>query len=84
MSLIDSRLQKLDVDLESQTITRADGSKVSFQVDAFRRHCLLNGLDDIGLTMQKADKISAFEDKRRGTEPWMDGAAQVVGELALA
>jgi 3-isopropylmalate dehydratase small subunit len=75
-------VQKLDIDLESQTITRHDGSKIPFQVDAFRRHCLLNGLDDIGLTMQKADKIASFEGKRKATEPWMDGAAQAVGELA--
>ena len=79
-----NQMQKLDIDLESQTITRQDGSKIQFHVDAFRRHCLLNGLDDIGLTMQKAEKIAFFESKRKSTEPWMDGAAQAVGELAFA
>lgn len=68
--------KKLDIDLESLTITRDDGSKFKFEVDAFRRHCLLNGLDDIGLTMQKADRIAAFEAKRSTAEPWLDNAAQ--------
>jgi 3-isopropylmalate dehydratase small subunit len=69
--------KKLDVDLASQTITREDGQKFSFQIDAFRKHCLINGLDDIGLTLQKADKISQFEKKRAEEAPWFDNAAQV-------
>jgi 3-isopropylmalate/(R)-2-methylmalate dehydratase small subunit len=52
---------KLSIDLESKTISDEYGLKLSFEVDDFRRHCLLNGLDDIGLTLQHADKISAFE-----------------------
>lgn len=61
----------LDIDLEKQTITRPDGKVISFEVDGFRKHCLLNGLDDIGLTLQKADLIKAFEAKRRIEQPWL-------------
>mmetsp|Transcript_28905 Transcript_28905/g.51677 ORF Transcript_28905/g.51677 Transcript_28905/m.51677 type:complete len:101 (+) Transcript_28905:2637-2939(+) len=50
-----------------------NGEKISFDVDAFRRHCLLNGLDDIGLTLAKDDKISEFEAKRSAETPWLDG-----------
>lgn len=60
----------LEVDLESQTITRPDGSSIGFEVDSFRKHCLLNGLDDIGLTLEEADKIRGFENKWRDTSPW--------------
>jgi 3-isopropylmalate dehydratase small subunit len=66
----------LDIDLESQTINRMDGSKISFEIDAFRKHCLLNGLDDIGLTMQKSEKITEFEKKRSVLSPWLDSASQ--------
>jgi len=59
------------VDLEAQEITAPDGSKTAFEVDAFRRHCLLNGLDDIGLTMQKNAKIEAFEATRKQSQPWL-------------
>ena len=61
----------LDIDLDQQTITRPDGKKISFEIDGFRKHCLLNGLDDIGLTLQKADLIKAFEAKRRVEQPWL-------------
>jgi len=61
----------LSIDLESQTITGPDGGEISFEVDAFKKHCLLNGLDDIGLTMQKSDKIAAFEAKNATTMPWI-------------
>ena len=61
----------LTVDLEKQEITRPDGEKISFEVDSFRRHCLLNGLDDIGLTLQKEDKIDNFEAKRKEAQPWL-------------
>ena len=53
----------LTVDLENQTIKGPDGGEIRFELDPFRKHCLLNGLDDIGLTMEKADKIDAFEEK---------------------
>jgi 3-isopropylmalate/(R)-2-methylmalate dehydratase small subunit len=53
----------LTVDLESQTIKGPDGGEIRFEIDPFRKHCLLNGLDDIGLTMEKSAKIEAFEDK---------------------
>ncbi len=61
----------LSVDLESQTITGPDGGEVSFTVDAFKKHCLLNGLDDIGLTLQKSDAIAAFEAKNATSMPWV-------------
>ncbi|CAH1673654.1 3-isopropylmalate dehydratase subunit LeuD [Hyphomicrobiales bacterium] len=53
----------LTIDLENQTIKGPDGGEIKFELDPFRKHCLLNGLDDIGLTMEKASKIEAFEDK---------------------
>lgn len=59
------------VDLETQTITGPDGGTVAFSIDPFRRHCLLNGLDDIGLTLQQAGAIDAFETKQRGGQPWL-------------
>lgn len=61
----------LNVDLEAQTVTTPGGEVYSFEVDAFRKHCLLNGLDDIGLTMQQQDKIKAFEAKHRQAQPWL-------------
>lgn len=60
----------LTVDLTEQAITRPDGSTIAFEVDSFRKHCLLNGLDDIGLTLEEADTIKTFEDKWRQTSPW--------------
>lgn len=79
--------QQLTVDLETQTITRGNGETISFDVDQFRRHCLLNGLDDIGLTMQKDTIITAFEEKRSSLFPWLDGAGyqttKVVGGIRL-
>ena len=62
---------RLSVDLEKQRITRPDGEIIDFEVDAFRKHCLLNGLDDIGLTLQKVDKIAAFEDGKKASQPWL-------------
>ena len=59
------------IDLETQEITRPSGSTLRFDMDAFRRDCLLNGLDDIGLTLQKADKIDAFEARQRQLQPWL-------------
>jgi|TARA_B110000483_G_scaffold207432_1_gene252396 3-isopropylmalate/(R)-2-methylmalate dehydratase small subunit len=60
----------LTVDLAEQTITRPDGNVIAFEVDSFRKNCLLNGLDDIGLTLEEADTIKAFEDKWRQKSPW--------------
>ncbi|MFZ2870213.1 3-isopropylmalate dehydratase small subunit [Zavarzinia sp.] len=59
------------VDLESQEITGPDGGKIHFDVDPFRKHCLLNGLDDIGLTLAKKPKIDAFEAERKLSQPWL-------------
>lgn len=61
----------LTVDLEAKEITRPRGDKISFHIDDFRRDCLLNGLDDIGLTLQNVDKIDAFEDMQRQQQPWL-------------
>ena len=66
----------LTIDLESQTITRPDGEKVHFDIDPFRKHCLLNGLDDIGLTEQQDAEIAAYEQKARAERPWVFGMAQ--------
>ena len=63
------------VDLENQTITGPDGGEIRFDVDPFRKHCLLNGLDDIGLTMEKADAIAAFESGLTASRPWTAPAA---------
>lgn len=62
---------QLTVDLEAQTVSRPDGKSYRFEVDAFRKHCLLNGLDDIGLTLQDGDAIAAFELNHRQTQPWL-------------
>ena len=59
------------VDLEKQEITGPDGGCIKFEVEEFRKHCLLNGLDDIGLTLQKADAINDFEAKRAASQPWL-------------
>ncbi len=61
---------RLTVDLAAQTITRADGKVIGFDIDAFRKECLLNGWDDIGLTLRHADKIRAFEAQRRADHPY--------------
>jgi len=62
---------RMTVDLEAQEITTSDGDVIAFEVDAFKKHCLLNGLDDIGLTMEKADSIQAFETKMAADRPWV-------------
>ena len=61
----------LTIDLENQTISGPDGGTVTFDIDPFRKHCLLEGLDDIGLTKQKADKIDTFEDQQKTSQPWL-------------
>jgi 3-isopropylmalate/(R)-2-methylmalate dehydratase small subunit len=60
----------LSVDLEAQEITGPDGGSIKFEIDAFKRHCLLNGLDDIGLTLEKAGAIDSFEKKNAAARPW--------------
>jgi 3-isopropylmalate/(R)-2-methylmalate dehydratase small subunit len=62
---------QLTVDLERQVIVKPDGAEIAFDVQAFRRYCLLNGLDDIGLTLRHKDKIKAFEAERLATKPWL-------------
>lgn len=62
---------RIEVDLEAQTITSSDGKVFSFEVDPFKKHCLLNGLDDIGLTMEKSSSIDAFEKKLEIEQPWL-------------
>ncbi|MGI9387811.1 MAG: 3-isopropylmalate dehydratase small subunit, partial [Methyloligellaceae bacterium] len=60
----------ITVDLETQTISGPDGGTIAFEVDPFRKHCLMNGLDDIGLTLEKADSIAAYEEKQTVARPW--------------
>jgi len=62
---------QLTVDLQNQSVRTPDHKLFEFEIDIFRKHCLLNGLDEIGLTLQHADKIKAFEDKRREQQPWL-------------
>lgn len=62
---------ELTIDLEAEVIRGAKGGDISFSIDAFRRHCLLNGLDDIGLTLEQADAIKAYEAKAKQKTPWM-------------
>ena len=64
----------LEIDLAAQTVTRPDGVQHRFEVDTFRKHCLLGGLDDIGLTLQHAEAIRAFEARHRAAQPWLFGA----------
>ena len=61
---------RVEVNLEDQTITSSDGDVIKFDIDPFRKHCLLNGLDDIGLTLEKAASIDSFEAKAGGARPW--------------
>ncbi len=61
---------RMTVDLEAQTVTTSEGEVISFEVDAFKKHCLLNGLDDIGLTLEHASKIDAFEANLKASQPW--------------
>lgn len=61
----------LTVDLQEQTVATPRNEEFKFEIDAFRKHCLLNGLDEIGLTLQHAEKIKQFEQKRRNKQPWL-------------
>ncbi len=62
---------RIEIDLEAQTITASDGEVFNFEVDAFKKHCLMNGLDDIGLTMEKVDSITSFENQASTARPWV-------------
>ena len=62
---------QLTIDLERQVIVRPQGEEIPFEVQAFRKYCLLNGFDDIGLTLRQSDKIKAFEAQRLATKPWL-------------
>lgn len=61
---------RLTIDLEAQTISGPDGGEITFEIDPFRKHCLLNGLDDIGLTMEKAETIGSYEQALAERRPW--------------
>ena len=62
---------RISVDLEEQTVSATDGTIFKFEVDAFKKHCLLNGLDDIGLTYQKIESVDKFEEKQAKISPWL-------------
>jgi len=62
---------QLEIDLDRQVVSKPDGVELSFDVDPFRKHCLLHGLDDIGLTLEKAEKIREFEAQRLARHPWL-------------
>ncbi|HEX2009434.1 MAG TPA: 3-isopropylmalate dehydratase small subunit [Roseateles sp.] len=63
---------QLTVDLERQVVVKPDGAELAFEVQPFRKYCLLNGFDDIGLTLRHADKIRAYEAERLATKPWLN------------
>ena len=65
---------QIAVDLENQKLVLDDGTEIPFEVDSFRKHCLLEGLDDIGLTLQHVDEIRAYEERRKQEAPWLFGA----------
>ena len=67
----DAEAYELTIDLENQQVVTPSGEKFAFGVDAFKKHCMLNGLDDIGLTLQHADDIRAYEEKRKAQAPWL-------------
>ena len=69
---------ELTVDLPNQKVIRSNGESFEFEIDAFRKTCLLNGLDKIGLTLEKVDTIAEFETERSKTYPWLDGASMKV------
>ncbi|MDH5535300.1 MAG: 3-isopropylmalate dehydratase small subunit [Betaproteobacteria bacterium] len=66
-----SKGYRLAVDLEHQTVSSPEGEIFKFDIDPFRKHCMLNGLDDIGLTLERADEIKAFETMHRESQPWL-------------
>jgi len=72
---------EITVDLVNQKVIRPNGEEFSFEIDAFRKRCLVNGLDKIGLTLEKEDKISSFEKTRSADYPWLDGASFQVPDV---
>ena len=68
---------KLTIDLERQMIVKAQGEEIPFDVEVFRKYCLINGLDDIGLTLRHSDKIKSFEAERLATKPWLNHTVAV-------
>jgi 3-isopropylmalate/(R)-2-methylmalate dehydratase small subunit len=68
---------KVTVDLKKQEITRPDGSTIQFDIDPFKKHCLLNGLDDIGLTLKKEKSIASFEQRHKAERPWLYGTGRI-------
>ncbi|WP_462319984.1 3-isopropylmalate dehydratase small subunit [Halochromatium sp.] len=62
---------EIEVDLHAQRLQPSTGDAIAFEIDAFHRHCLLNGLDDVGLTLERADEITAYEERRRQQAPWL-------------
>eukprot|EP00526_Cylindrotheca_closterium_P004592 CAMPEP_0113638242 /NCGR_PEP_ID=MMETSP0017_2-20120614/20027_1 /TAXON_ID=2856 /ORGANISM="Cylindrotheca closterium" /LENGTH=793 /DNA_ID=CAMNT_0000549327 /DNA_START=234 /DNA_END=2612 /DNA_ORIENTATION=+ /assembly_acc=CAM_ASM_000147 len=72
---------EITVDVVNQKVIRPNGEEFSFEIDAFRKRCLVNGLDKIGLTLEKEDKISSFEATRSSSYPWLDGAALKVPDV---
>ena len=72
---------KVTVDLVNQKVIRPNGEALAFEIDPFRKNCLLNGLDKIGLTLEKIDKIAQFESSRSENYPWLDGAAMKVPDV---
>jgi len=65
---------RLTIDLPRQEIVRPNGERIAFEIDSFRKHCLVNGLDDIGLTLEKRARIDAYEAKQKAAQPWLYGA----------
>ncbi|GGX00323.1 3-isopropylmalate dehydratase small subunit [Pigmentiphaga litoralis] len=66
---------RLRIDLERQVVVTPEGAESGFEIDEFRKYCMLNGLDEIGLTLRNADKIRAYEQNRLATQPWLESAA---------
>ena len=69
---------KLRIDLERQVVITPEGRELSFDVEPFRKYCLLNGFDDIGLPLRQSDKIKAFEAERLARQPWLDSSGSLV------
>lgn len=72
---------EITVDLINQKVVRPNGEEFPFEIDEFKKNCLVNGLDKIGLTLEKVDKISSFEAARSDNFPWLDGAALTVPDV---
>ena len=69
--VVDTPAYRLTIDLSGQRVVRPDGHVIPFEIDGFRKECLLNGWDDIGLTLRHAEKIHAYEERRRSEQPWL-------------